>query len=94
MLKTNDVFENLIVFEKILKTIESSLTQAHLDACRKYFNEFVRMYGCSYTKRKEFERNFEKKRIEILKKNLENERNVKTNKNMALQREYPGLYKF
>lgn len=89
-----DLFEYLIVFEKVLKTVESSLTQDHLDSCRNYFNEFERMYGSTHAKHNEFECNFEKKRIEILKKDLQNERNGKKNKNMALQRGYPGLYKF
>lgn len=88
-----EFFENLIVFKKVLKTVESSLTQDHLEACRNYFNEFDRMYSVSYFMRNEFECNFEKKKIEILKKDLQNERDGKTNKNMALQRRYPGLYK-
>lgn len=89
-----EFFENIIVFKKVLKTVESSLTQAHLYACRNYFNEFERAYLLSNRMRDEFERNFEKKRIEILKKDLQNEINGKTNKNMALSRESKGLYKF
>lgn len=89
-----EFFENLIVFKKVLKTVESSLTQEHLEACKKYFNEFDRAYILTNAMRNEFERNFEKKRIEILKKDLQHERNGKKNKDMALSRKYPGLYKF
>ena len=92
-MSTNDFLERKLVFEKVLKTIESSEQQLHLEACRNYFNEFSRMYFATIRMHEEFECNFEKKRIEILKKDLQHERNGKKNKNMALQREYPGLYK-
>lgn len=90
----HEFLERMIVFEKVLKTIESCETQAQLEVCRNYFNEFSRMYHSTNKMHEEFECNFEKKRLEILKKDLQNERNGKKSKNMALQRGYPGLYKF
>ena len=89
----DEFLERNLVFEKVLKTVETSKTQEHLEACRNYFNEFNRAYLSTIRMNTEFECNFEKKRIEILKKDLQYERNGKRNKNMALQRKYPRLYK-
>ena len=93
LLSCDEFLERNLVFEKVLKTVETSKTQEHLEACRNYFNEFSRAYLSTIRMNTEFECNFEKKRIEILTKDLQYERNGKRNKNMALQRQYPRLYK-
>ena len=68
--ETSLIVESLEVFDKSMRMVNSAQTECQLKVCRNYFNLYKERYSTVLQKDLDFERNFEKKRVEILKKKI------------------------